>query len=86
MSPKPFERRCTVGFIGRAFGLEVIDADLRSLVHIPTRLGKQRGYVTRRALSFAVEECLAANRTCFCCCTRCRGGSMRGKLIEMKLL
>src|SRR6185503_5179024 len=52
MSPNPFKRRCAVRFIWRAFGLEIINADLPGLVHVPTGLGKQRRDVTHRTLRF----------------------------------
>ena len=49
MRPQPLQRRGSVRLIGRAPGLKIVNANLRSLVHIPARLGEERRHVTGRA-------------------------------------
>src|SRR4030095_11789561 len=84
MSPKPLERRSTICFIGRAFRLEIIYADFRRFVHIPTRFGKQRWNVTRRASCFAVEQRLPAHRSRFIEAILWWRWRRNGQLVEMK--
>src|SRR5512140_2531189 len=39
---QPLERRSAVALVGRAFRLEVVNADLFRFVHVPARLGVER--------------------------------------------
>src|SRR5438105_5613171 len=54
------QRSGPVTSIGRARGLEVIDADLRAGVHVPSRLAVERGDVALSALGDALEDSLPA--------------------------
>src|SRR5262249_48186940 len=38
--PQAWERSSAIGVIGRPVGLEIIDADFRAFMHVPTRFSK----------------------------------------------
>ena len=53
--------RCRAVHVGRrAVGLERVDPDLGWRVHVVSRLGVERRYVTGRTLPGTVEDCLSA--------------------------
>lgn len=60
--PESLERRRTVTAIGRAIGLEAVDADLLGLVHVPAGLREERRHVAARAIRLALEQRRAALR------------------------
>src|ERR1041385_255039 len=81
--PQSFQRRRAITFVRRTFRLEVVDADLFRLVHVPTGLTEDGRHVTLRALRLAVEE---HRTTCRCRCvetSRRRSRSRDCELIEM---
>src|SRR6185312_14607144 len=64
MRPQSVKRSGAITVIRRAAGLEVINANLGSSVHVPARFSVERRNVAGAALGFAVEECFAARRGC----------------------
>src|SRR6185436_10955200 len=54
--------RGSIPLIGRAAGLEVVDADLGGGVHVPPGLREQRRHVAGRAPGAAVEDGLSPRR------------------------
>ena len=50
------ERRGAVAPVGRAIGLERIDADLAGQVHVPAWLGEQRRHVARGTFGYVVKD------------------------------
>ena len=60
MCPKAVQRSGAIAPIWRAVGLKIVHADIRSQVHIPSRLSHQRLCMAAAALTFAIEHCLAA--------------------------
>src|SRR6476620_8129140 len=52
----------SIPLIGRAAGLEVVDADLGGGVHVPTGLREERRHVAARAAGVAVEDGLRSFR------------------------
>ena len=61
--PQSGQRCSPVHLIGRAARLEIINADLRSFMHIPAWFGECGLDVTRAALCLATEEVSAAPRS-----------------------
>src|SRR5205823_14471295 len=53
------QRRGAVLLVGRALRLELIDADLRSGMHVPAGLREQRLHVAVAAFRLAVEKVVA---------------------------
>src|SRR5438045_3711467 len=51
---EPPERRGPVALVRRSARLEVVDPNFLAGVHVPPRLGEQRGHVAARALGRAV--------------------------------
>src|SRR5689334_6568013 len=84
MCPEPFQRRRAITFIRRTFRLEIVDADLFRLVHIPTGLTKHRRHVTLRALRLAIEERRATCRGRCVETSRRRSRCRDCELIKMK--
>ena len=62
MGEQSGERCGSIDLVGRAVGLEAVDAYVGGRVRIPAGLGIQRRDVAAGALGFAVEERLAAAR------------------------
>ena len=58
-APQRAQRSGTVTIIGRAFGLEVVNADLFGRVQIPTRFSEKCGYVAVGAARFIFENSFA---------------------------
>src|SRR5262249_58309751 len=55
MGPQTLERCGPVPPVGSAIRLKIVDADFRRRMHIPTRVGENRLYVTRCAFRFTLE-------------------------------
>ena len=60
MCPQAIERSSAVATVRRTVGLKIVHADIRSQMHVPSRLGHQRLDMAAAALAFAVENFLAA--------------------------
>src|SRR5579871_2147580 len=63
MCPQAVERRCAVAIVRRAACLKIVNADIGSQMHVPSRFSHQRLDMAAAALAFAVEHCLASR----CC-------------------
>src|SRR6476620_9758297 len=65
MRKQPAQGCGAIGIVGGAISLEVVNADLRCLVRIPTRFSEERRNVTLRTSRFAVEDYFTST----CCCS-----------------
>src|SRR5439155_11911405 len=60
VSEQPAQRSRPIRVVGRALRLKIVDAHVRSLMCIPTRLSEQWRHMTLAAGGFAVKEGFAA--------------------------
>src|SRR5215213_9234300 len=79
--PESFEWCGSIAFVGRAFRLEVVNADLFRRMHVPARLCEDWRHVTRRTLRLPIEHCRTA-----CCCRRIKTSRRRRRCWNCELI
>ena len=84
MCPQTVERSGAIPTVRRAIGLKIVNADIRSQVHVPSRLGRQRLDMATAALAFAIENFFAARGSRMIKASFWRRRSRQRELIEMQ--
>src|SRR5262252_1853683 len=81
---QPSERRGAIALFRRTLRLEIVDSDLRSRVHRPTRLGEERIDVAGTARRLSEEEVSAAVGGCLIVALLRRLRRCEGQLVLMQ--
>jgi len=84
MCPQAVERSCAITVVRRTAGLKIVNTDIRSQMHVPSRLGHQRLNMAASTLTFAVEKFLTARGGRAIKTTLRRRWSRKRELIEMQ--